>query len=125
MRRMTTIVSALALLALAGPARAADKLHLERIDFSYAPSVRMFLTYVDSDGRVISGKSAADFKLIVDSVEKGPAEDAKAFETVMVAVPNGPKDSPGVPLPVDLIIVAQNSGAMGEVIEEIKRDRKS
>jgi FHA domain/von Willebrand factor type A domain len=122
MRRLTTILSALALFA--GTAQAADKLHLERIDFANAPYVRMYLTYVDGDGRVISGRQPADFKLIVDSAEKGPADDVKAFESVMLQAPNAPKDSPGQPLPMDLIIVVQNSGAMGEVIEDIKRGVK-
>jgi hypothetical protein len=118
-RSTTILLSALA--ALAGTAHAADKLHLERIDFSRAPSVKMYLTYVDGDGRIISGKSAADFKLIVDSVEKGAAADAKPFESVLVPAVGGAKDAPGTPLPVDLIIVAQNSGAMNEVLEDVKR----
>jgi hypothetical protein len=115
-------LAALALVALAGPARAADKLHLERMDFSGAPYVKMYLTYVDGDGRVISGKTNADFKLIIDSTEAGTATVSKTWEEHTTPPPPDPnaKKQP-VMESVDLIIVAQNSGAMGEVLEEVKR----
>jgi hypothetical protein len=122
-RSTTMLLSALAAVAVAQPAFAADKLHLERIDFTGAPYLRMYLTYVDGDGRVISGKTSADFKLIVDSAEAGSATVSKTWEE-HTAAPADPAADPKKKAPtetMDLIIVAQNSGAMGEVIEEIKR----
>jgi hypothetical protein len=104
--KLTTLALSLLMLA-ALPARAADKLHLERMDLAKSPTVKMYLTYVDGDGRVLSGRTKDDFKLIVDSAEQGAATEAKTFDTAGE--------------PIDVVVVAQVSGAMEEVLEEAKK----
>jgi FHA domain/von Willebrand factor type A domain len=112
---LPSLFCAAALAAASTPAHAADKLHLERLEIKkYAPAARMYLSYVDADGRVISGKSVSDFKLIVDSAEMGMATDVKPFETV--AANDGGA--------IDLIIVVENSKPMEEVLEDMKRGVK-
>jgi hypothetical protein len=88
-------------------AHAADKLRLERLDLKNSPTFALYLSYVDSDGRVVGNKTKEDFKLIVDSAEQGAATGLKTFgETTE---------------PINLVIVVQNSSAMEEAIEEVKK----
>src|SRR3954463_14664027 len=86
---------------------AADKLRVERLDRSEWPSVKMYLTYVDSDGRVVTGRAKEDFKLILDSAEQGPSAELKTFDVKLE--------------PINVVVVAQVSGGMTEVLEEMKR----
>jgi hypothetical protein len=82
-------------------------LRLERADVSAYPLLKLYLTYVESDGRVITGKTKDEFKLIFDSNEQGVAADAK------------PIDQTGEP--VYMVIVVQVSGAMNDALDEEKR----
>ncbi len=89
--------------ALAGP----PTLHIERADVSAYPLIKLYLTYVESDGRVITGKAKDDFKLTFESVEQGVSADAKTI------------DQTGEP--VYLVAVEQVSGAMSDAIDQEKR----
>src|SRR5688572_21144463 len=104
---MKRIVLALLTLLASTTAFAADKLRLERADVSHWPSVRMYLSYVDGDGRVVTGRGKESFKLALDSAEQGSAAEAKTFDTTGE--------------PVNVVIVAQVSGAMNEVIDEVQK----
>src|SRR5689334_4911302 len=79
----------------ATPVRAADKLRLERLDLTKSPTIKMYLTYIDSDGRVVTGRSKDEFKLILDSAEQGGASSVTTF------------DQAGEP--INLVVVAQVS----------------
>src|SRR5437870_6685896 len=94
--RMTRFLVPTIALLLAGGARAEKpKLHLERVDVDKYPLIKSYLTLVESDGRVVTGKTKDDFKLIFDSNEQGVAADAK------------PIDQTGEP--IFMVIVAQVS----------------
>ena len=67
-------VSLLALGALTATANAAEKLRLERTNWGNSPYARYYMSLIDSDGRVITGKTAAEFKLSLDGAE----QDAQA-----------------------------------------------
>src|SRR5947208_14420887 len=111
-RFAVTAVAALAALVFSASARAEKpKLHLERVDVDKYPLIKAYLTLVESDGRVVTGKTKDDFKLIFDSNEQGTAADAK------------PIDQTGEP--VFMIIVAQISQAMHEVFDDEKRGVKT
>src|SRR5437879_5153568 len=102
----------LASLLLAPLARAdKPKLHLEHADVSSYPQIKAYMTYVEADGRVVTGKTREEFKLTFDSNEQGNAADAK------------PYDQMGEP--VYVVIVAQVSGAMHEVFDDEKRGIKA
>jgi hypothetical protein len=78
--RFPSILLAL-LTTIATPALAQKtKLHLERADVSAYPLLKLYLTFVDGDGRVLTGRTKDDFKLIFDSNEQGPAADAKPID---------------------------------------------
>jgi hypothetical protein len=105
-------VAAVALcFALAGVA-AADKprLHLQKVDTSGYPVIRTNLSLVESDGRISTGRGPADFKLVFDSNEQGAAVDAKTVDQIGE--------------PVFMVIVAQVSTVMHDVIDDEKRGIK-
>ena len=83
------------------------KLHLERSDVSKYPLMKLYLSYVESDGRMVTGKQREQFKLIFDSNEQGTAADVKTIEQTGE--------------PIYMVLVAQVSGAMTEVFEDEKR----
>lgn len=87
------------------------KIHLERADVSRYPTVRLYMTYVEQDGRLVTGKQRDDFKLIFDSNEQGYAADVKTIEQTSE--------------PIYMVIVAQSSGAMSEVFDDEKRGIKN
>jgi hypothetical protein len=118
-RWIAAVAVALGTLAAAGHAHGADKLRLERMDLRNSPGFRLYLTYVDGEGRVISGRNKEDFKLLLDSAEQGPAAALTPFETTTDL-----KD-PKLPEVMNVVTVVQVSGAMQEVIEELKRGVKS
>jgi len=105
-------VAALVLLlcSLATPARAADKLRLERIDLSKSPTMKAYLTLTDGEGRVVSGRGREEFKLILDSAEQGIAAQLVTFDT------SGE--------PINLVVVVQVSQAMNEVADDVKKGVK-
>lgn len=102
---------ALSLLAivslLAQPAFAANKLHLDRLDLKNSPTVRMYLSYVDGDGRAVTGRAKEDFKLILDSAEQGTAKALTTFDQLKE--------------PINIVAVVQLSATMTDVIEEEKK----
>ncbi|MSP60326.1 MAG: FHA domain-containing protein [Myxococcales bacterium] len=103
-------LSLFACLALVpAPARAAGVggLHLERADVSAYPLVKLYLTYVEGDGRVVTGKTRDEFKFIFDSNEQGVAADAKPFDQMAEQI--------------YAVIVVQVSGAMADSLEDEKR----
>ena len=108
------LVSLLALsaaLVSAGGVAHADgpKLHLERSDVSHYPIMKLYLSYVEADGRMVTGKTRENFKLTFDSNEQAAA-DVKTIEQTGE--------------PVYMVMVAQVSGAMSEVFEDEKRGLK-
>ena len=106
-------------LAVSQTVGAADKLRLERMDLRNAPGFRMYLSYVDSDGRVITGRNKEDFKLLLDSAEQGSAAVLTTFDQATDL-----KD-PKQPDVLNAVVVVQVSGAMQEVIDDIRRGLKS
>lgn len=100
----------LASVVLPGPAHAADKLRLERIDFPDSPTTRMFLTLTDAEGRVVSGRTKEEMKLMLDSAEQGPATQLVAFEAINE--------------PVNLVALVQVSQAMLDVADDVKKGVK-
>ncbi len=90
------------------PAWGADKLHLERMDLKRAPTVRMFLSYIDGDGHVVTGKTKDDFKLSVDANDQGFATEVTTTEASLAE-------------PINMVIVVQVTPSMNEVIEEAKK----
>ena len=86
-------------------------MRLERADVFKYPLVQLYLSYAEADGRVMTGKTREDFKLIVDSQEQGIASDVKPMEQVGA--------------PIYLVMVVQVSGAMSEVFEDAKRGLKN
>ena len=111
--RLRPLLSAfsLAVILAAAPraatAAATGGLHLERADVDLYPLVKLYLTYVESDGRVVTGKTKDEFKFIFDSNEQGVAADAKTI------------DQTGEP--IYAVIVVQVSGAMNDALDEEKR----
>src|ERR1700761_3818763 len=92
---------------LSGSARAADKLHLERLDSHQMPTVRFYLSLIDRDGRVLTGKQKEDFRLSLDSAEQGAATRINSFDETKE--------------PVNVVVVAEVGSAMSSVIEDEKR----
>lgn len=100
-------LSALALVTLsAEAARAADKLRLERMDLKTSPTIKLYLTYVDGEGRVITGRAKEDFRIAVDSAEQGNATALQTFDESKE--------------PINLVVVAQVGSAMQDVIDSEK-----
>ena len=64
-------------------AHAADKLRIEKLDLTAYPDVKMYLTYVDTDGHVVSGRQKEEFHLILDSADQGSATAGICDESVM------------------------------------------
>lgn len=108
MRIATRILPFLLAIVFALPAHAEKgKLHFERADVSKYPVLKLYLTLVENDGRVITGKGKEDFKLVFDSNEQGTATDVKTF------------DQAGEP--VYLVAVAQVNTAMQDVFDDVKK----
>jgi FHA domain len=107
MRKHVLALAALSLVSLASTARAADKVRLERMDLKASPTVKMYITYVDGEGRVITGRGKEDFKIVIDSAEQGTATAVQSFDETKE--------------PVDLVVVALNGSNFNAVLEDIKR----
>ncbi|MDB4964458.1 MAG: domain containing protein [Myxococcales bacterium] len=95
------------LLAAAAPAHAADKLRLERMDLKASPTLKLYMTMSDSDGRAITGRAKEDFRIVVDSAEQGAAAALQTFDESKE--------------PINLVIVAENGPPMQSVLEDVKR----
>lgn len=106
---LAALLSAAALFPAAARAEK-PKLHLQRVLTDKYPVVETYLTFVESDGRVITGKQREDFKLVFDSNDVGAAADVKSVDLVGE--------------PIYIAIVAQISQAMHEVIDDEKRGIK-
>ena len=112
MRKHLRSLAALTLLTAVALSQRADAaqvggLRLERADVSAYPLIKLYLSYVEADGRAVTGKTKDDFKLIFDSNEQGVAADAK------------PIDQTGEP--IYLAVVVQVSNAMSDALDEEKR----
>lgn len=84
------------------------KLRLERFDFSRLPDLRQYVTYVEDDGSVIAGRSAGDFKLLIDSLDQGVGASLISFEAAKE--------------PIYSLAVVQVAGAVTETtLSEVKR----
>ncbi len=120
-----TLAAACSLL-FGSQAFAANKLRLERIDKNDMPAVKFYLTFVDTDGQVITGKIKDDFKLILDSAEQGAASATVTFDqsparvTAAKAAENKASDKKDFEK-VNVVAVVQISGVMTEVIDELKK----
>lgn len=100
-------LSALALvLSSAGAARAAEKLRLERMDLKGSPTIKLYLTYVDGEGRAVTGRAKEDFKIVIDSAEQGAASMLQTFDESKE--------------PINVVVVAQVGSAMQPVIDSEK-----
>ena len=93
-------------LGIAGFAHAGDKLRLEKVDTSLMPRLKMYLTFVDTDGRPITGHAKDDFRMVIDSAEQGPAVAAQGFDESKE--------------PINVVVVAQLGSAMQQVIDSEK-----
>ncbi|MEO6952172.1 MAG: FHA domain-containing protein [Polyangia bacterium] len=93
-----------------GPAYAADKLRLERLDFPDPPTMRVFLTATDAEGRVVSGRTKDELKLVLDGAEQGPASQLVTFDATNE--------------PVNIIALVQMSQAMLDVADDVKKGVK-
>lgn len=92
---------------VAGVARAQSaKLKLERVRAASMPQLTTYLTLTEGDGSVITGRSAADFRLILDSAEVGPASRLIAYEQAGE--------------PVSLIVVTALTPVMEPVLAEVR-----
>jgi hypothetical protein len=94
------------MLSAAGSAHAADKLRLERMDLKQSPTIKLYMTYVDGEGRPIVGRAKEDFKVVVDSAEQGTAATLTTYDET--------KD------PINIVIVAEIGPAMQSVIDSEK-----
>ena len=94
------VASPPAAVAQKAPAVQSSKLRLERFAFDSLPDIKLYLTYVEGDGTVIGGRAAADFKLVLDSSDQGPAKAAVTFDAIKE--------------PVFVVAVAQVSGVVQE-----------
>jgi hypothetical protein len=99
----------LAWCALQPRAGRADKLHFERVDVSGYNYVKTYLTWVDADGRVVSGRPKEDFHFILDSADQGTATFATTFDALSPAQA------------VDVVIVAQVSRGMSDALDDLQR----
>lgn len=104
------LLAALTLFAVsvAANAHAADKLRLERMNLTGMPDLKLYLTYVDTDGRAITGRAKEDFKIVVDSAEQGSAKSLQTFEETKEVI--------------NVVVVVQLNTAMNSVIEDVKRN---
>jgi len=93
-------------LGLTGAAGAAEKMRLERLDDKSAPTIKLYLTYVDGEGRVITGRAKEDFKISIDSAEQGTASALQVFDETKE--------------PINVVVVAQLGTAMQGVIDSEK-----
>src|SRR4051812_41942682 len=107
MRKHALALAAIALVSLASTAHASDKLRLERLDLKASPTVKMYLTYVDGEGHVVTGRAKEDFKIVIDSAEQGTATAVQSFEET--------KD------PVNVVVVALVGTTFNAVLEDEKR----
>ena len=107
-KRLSVLSFTFALVSLvAGGAHAADKLRLERMDLKGSPTIKLYLTYVDPEGRAITGRAKEDFKIVLDSAEQGTASALQSFDET--------KD------PINLVIVAEVGPPMSSVLDDEKR----
>jgi hypothetical protein len=111
LRPALALVAALAFAPRPASAAGTGGLHLERADVDAYPLLKLYLTYVEADGRVVTGKTKDEFKLLFDSADQGVAADAKAYDVTAE--------------PVYVVIVAQVSGAMNDAVEDEKRGVRS
>jgi FHA domain len=107
MNRKHALALAVALVSLASTAHAADKLRLERLDVHVSPTVKYYLSYVDGDGRVVTGRAKEDFKIVIDSAEQGVATAVQSFDETKE--------------PINIVVVALVGTNFNSVIEDIKR----
>jgi hypothetical protein len=105
LKRLSAVLCALA--SLGATAQATNKLHLERIDFKTTPTIKIYGTLLDGDGRVITGKQKDDVKLVLDAAEQGAASGLQTFADTKQAM--------------FLVVVAQVNPAAKDIIEDEKR----
>src|SRR5262245_8167743 len=82
------LVSLFTLFALR--AHAAEKMRVEKLDLSQYPFIKMYITYVDSDGRVITGRAKEEFHLVLDSADQGSATCEKNCGVITFDTPMPP-----------------------------------
>jgi hypothetical protein len=106
--RKYVAATAFALVAfLAARAQAADKLRLERMDLRGMPTLKLYLSLVDHDGRVITGKQKEEFRLSLDSGEQGSALTLQSFDETKE--------------PINVVFLVELGQTMNAVIEDMKR----
>src|SRR5690242_16796972 len=108
MHKHAITVAALALVSLASaPAGAADKVRLERMDLKGSPTIKLYMTYVDGDGHVVTGRAKEDFRVVIDSAEQGTAATLQTFDEAKE--------------PINVVVVPLLGTANNDVLEDIKR----
>ncbi|MGZ3427535.1 MAG: FHA domain-containing protein, partial [Polyangia bacterium] len=108
MRKQALVLSALALCTLtAGVAHAGDKLRLERMDLTKSPDLKLYLTFLDGEGRAITGRAKEDFKIVIDSADQGPAKILQTFDEAKE--------------PINVAVVVELGPPMTPVLDDIKR----
>jgi hypothetical protein len=108
MRKSLVTVAVLALLsAVASSAHAGDKVHLQRMDLTHSPTVKLYLTVVDRDGRPVIGHAKEDFHVSLDSADQGAATAVQSFDESKE--------------PINLVVVAEIGQPMQGLLEDAKR----
>jgi hypothetical protein len=108
MRKQALVLSALALVMLtAGSASAGDKLRLERMDLTKSPTLKLYLTFLDGEGRAITGRAKEDFKIVIDSADQGAAMGLQTFDESKE--------------PINVAIVVEVGPPMAPVLDDLKR----
>lgn len=95
-------------LSLAAPARAdRTKLLMDRLGYENLPDLKVYISLLEGDGTVLSGRNPTDFKLLLDSAEVGAAKSLTTFDQSKE--------------PIFVVAVVQISPAMESVMEEVKK----
>ena len=96
-----------ALLATGVAHAQSGKLRLERFGFDKLPDLKVYMTFVEEDGTVIAGRTQADFKLLLDAADQGPANNVTQFDQSKE--------------PIFVMAVVQISGVVSErALSEVK-----
>jgi hypothetical protein len=80
------LVRSLALLAFfssllwSSLATAQPRMRLERFGFDKLPDLKVYLSFVEEDGTVVTGRQANDFKLIIGSADSGVGRSLVTFD---------------------------------------------
>lgn len=107
MRNPLRIAVLATLVAFAGSARASEKVHLQRLDLTHSPTVKLYLTVVDRDGRPMTSHPKDDFHVVLDSADQGAATAVQMFDETKE--------------PINVVAVVELAQPMSDVFDDVKR----